>query len=93
MQWHEHATLTEYVLNAHQEQQSLSAPPRLLDGHDLIKEFGLQPGPEIGEVLEILQETQAAGEVTTRQEAIDFVKRFFKDNPRKHSDMTRHKEQ
>ena len=93
MQWREHTVLTEYMLNAHREQESLSAPSRLLDGHDLMKEFGLQPGPEIGEVLEILQETQAAGEVTTRQEAIDFVKRFFKDNPRVHPDITRHKEQ
>jgi poly(A) polymerase len=93
IQWREHTALTEYVLNAHREQESLSTPPRLLDGHDLLKEFGLQPGPKIGEILEALQEAQAAGEVTTRQEAINFVKRFFQDNPRIHPNMTRHKEQ
>jgi len=92
VQWREHTGLTEYVLNAHREQETLSAPPKLLDGHDLMNEFGLQPGPKIGEILESLRETQATGEVTTRQEAIDFVKRFLEDNSRIHSDIARRKE-
>jgi len=47
-------------------------PPALLNGHDLIA-LGLQPGPQMGRVLESLREAQAAGEVTTREAAEDFV--------------------
>lgn len=39
-------------------------PPRLVDGKTLMDEFGLSPGPEIGRLLNLIQEAQAAGEVT-----------------------------
>ncbi len=72
-QWQEHAQMTEYVLARHFEEESLSAPPKLIDGNDVMKTFGLSPGPRIGELLETLREAQAAGEVTTRQEALDYI--------------------
>ncbi len=72
--WQEHAQIVEYILTKHFEEESLSVPPKLIDGHDLIKTFGLSPGPRVGELLEALHEAQAAGEVTTRQEALDYIK-------------------
>lgn len=53
-------------------------PPRLLDGHDLIREFGLAPGPQIGQLLAAVREAQACGEIHTRQEALDFIKERLK---------------
>ena len=73
-QWQEHAQMVEYVLTRHSEEESLSAPPKLIDGHDIIRIFGLSPGPRIGELLESLREAQAAGEVTTREEALGCIK-------------------
>jgi hypothetical protein len=32
--------------------------------------FSLKPGPRVGQLLEALREAQAAGEVTTREEAL-----------------------
>ena len=78
-EWQEHTRTVEYVLNKHLEDESISLPPKLLDGHDLIKIFGLNPGPEIGELLEALRETQAAGEVTDRQQALDYIKHLLAD--------------
>jgi tRNA nucleotidyltransferase (CCA-adding enzyme) len=52
----------------------LVTPPRLIDGHDLINIFGLSPGPKIGELLESVREAQAAGEVTTREEALAYIR-------------------
>jgi len=46
------------------------APAPLLDGHDLIRLLHLQPGPEIGRLLRLIQEAQAAGEVHSREEAL-----------------------
>ena len=52
------------------------APPALLNGHDLIA-LGLRPGPQMGRILEALREAQAAGEITTREEAESFVAESF----------------
>jgi putative nucleotidyltransferase with HDIG domain len=46
------------------------APPPLVTGSDLMAELGLEPGPQIGRLLETLREAQAAGEVNTREEAL-----------------------
>ena len=48
-------------------------PPPLIDGHDLQREFGLQPGPHIGELLEAVREAQVSGEVRSREEALGLV--------------------
>ncbi len=49
------------------------APPELLDGHDLLREFDLQPGPHIGELLEAVREAQVSEQVRTRDEALALV--------------------
>ena len=69
--------MVEYILTKHFEEGSLSVPPKLIDGNDLIQIFGLSPGPKVGELLEALRETQAAGEVSTRQQAILYIKRLL----------------
>jgi hypothetical protein len=48
-------------------------PPALIDGHDLLRGFGLDPGPQIGELLEAVREAQVAGEVASREEALALV--------------------
>ncbi len=53
------------------------APPPLLNGHDLVA-LGLRPGPQMGRILEMLREAQAAGEITTREAAEQFVTETFK---------------
>lgn len=45
-------------------------PPRLVDGKRLMDEFGLSPGPEIGRLLNLIQEAQAAGEVVDAEGAL-----------------------
>lgn len=72
-QWQAHAQTVRYVLAQYFEAQSLVVPPKLIDGHDLIHRFSLSPGPKIGEILEAVREAQAAGEVTTREEALTYV--------------------
>jgi hypothetical protein len=38
-------------------------------------ELGLPPGPEIGRLLELIEEERAVGTITTREEALDYVRR------------------
>jgi len=73
-QWQEHAQMVEYILSQRFQEESLVTPPKLIDGHDLIKSFGMSPGPEIGQLLEAVREAQAAGELTTRQEALAYIR-------------------
>lgn len=49
------------------------APPALLDGHDLIHHLHIRPGPEIGRLLRLIEEAQAAGEIHSREEALAFA--------------------
>ena len=48
------------------------APKALLSGHDLLA-MGLQPGRQLGRLLEDLREAQAAGQVRDEDEARRFV--------------------
>jgi len=52
------------------------APTLLVSGDDLMAELGLPPGKRIGELLEVIREAQAAGEVGTRGEAIMLARRL-----------------
>ena len=74
-EWREHAQKLAYVLEERFREESIVTPPKLISGHDLIDIFGMQPGPRIGELLEAVREAQAAGEITTREEALSFVRR------------------
>ncbi len=71
--WREHAEVVDYVLAKHGEEEKLTVPPKLLNGHDLINIFGLIPGPRFAEILEAIREAQAAGEVTTREESLNYI--------------------
>ncbi len=73
-QWKEHNRIENYVLTQRFEQEALVVPPKLVDGHDLINIFGMDPGPEIGEFLEQVREAQASGELATREEAISYIR-------------------
>jgi tRNA nucleotidyltransferase/poly(A) polymerase len=60
-------------------------PPRLLDGNEVITEFGLKPGPRVGEVLEAIREAQATGKVSTREEAIVYAREWLKEGENRNS--------
>ncbi len=66
-----HSLLEGYFERA----EEMIRPAPLLSGDDLILRFGLAPGPNIGELLDALREAQAAGEVTSKDDAIVLIER------------------
>jgi tRNA nucleotidyltransferase/poly(A) polymerase len=48
-------------------------PSPLLSGKDVMQVLGRSPGPQIGAILSQLAEEQAAGEISTRQQALDYL--------------------
>jgi len=75
--WQRHTAMVAYVLEQWRQRTAAVAPPRLITGHDLIRELGLSPGPLVGEVLEVVKEAQAAGQVTTREEALAWADSYL----------------
>ena len=72
--WGRHAEMITQILEVGTREQAPERMARLIDGDDLMNEFGLSPGPMIGTLLEDVRDAQAAGEVGTRQEALDRVR-------------------
>ncbi len=75
VEWQQHNQLIGYILTEHLKQEDEVLPVRLIDGHDLMDIFGLRPGRLIGELLTEVREAQVAGELSTREEAIELVRK------------------
>ncbi len=72
--WAEHCRMLGHVLaGVDRGAEGADRPAWLIDGHDVMSEFSLGPGPVIGEVLEAVREAQSAGEIVTRQEALELA--------------------
>jgi poly(A) polymerase len=65
--------------NYWERREETVAPPRILDGNDLMRELSLKPGPTIGQLLEGIREGQAIGRIGSREEALDFARRQLKE--------------
>jgi hypothetical protein len=64
--------------NYWEKPQETVAPPRMLDGNELMSELGLQPGRIVGQLLEAIREGQATGRVASREEAIELAREHLK---------------
>ena len=69
--WARHLLVVRTLFEAWWEnpEQAVS-PPSLLNGYDLMRNFDLQPGPVVGQLLEAIQEAQAAGQINSREQAL-----------------------
>jgi hypothetical protein len=59
------------LMSALEDSRASDPPEPLLRGDEL----GLPPGPEVGRLLERIAEERAAGTISTREEAVDLVRR------------------
>ncbi len=68
--------LKERMGRQEKENRPLTLPPPLIRGDDLI-ELGFEPGPIFSRILNDVQDAQLEGELTSRDEALTFVKERF----------------
>jgi hypothetical protein len=59
--------------------EKVVAPPTLVDGRALMSELKIDAGPRVGELLEAIREAQVEGEVSTREDALAFVRKLVQD--------------
>lgn len=64
--------------NYWEKPQEAVAPPRLLDGNELMSELGLEPGRIVGQLLEAIREGQATGRIENRAQAFEFAREQLK---------------
>lgn len=64
--------------NYWEKPQETVAPPRLLDGNELMSALGLEPGRIVGQLLEAIREGQATGKIENREQALDLAREQLK---------------
>jgi putative nucleotidyltransferase with HDIG domain len=77
--WRRHVALVNYILWKRLEEAEVVSPRQLVDGDDLMADLGLSEGPLLGELLELVREAQAAGEVVSREQAIALARRHVEN--------------
>jgi putative nucleotidyltransferase with HDIG domain len=70
-----HLALAREMLAAALDWHRRGPPRPLLRGDELASELGIEPGPELGELLAELEAAQYAGEISTRAEALEYLRR------------------
>ena len=72
-EWINHARMVGHILHVGTSEPVSSKTTRLITGHDLMTHYNLQPGPEIGAVLQRVEEARAAGEINTKEQALQMA--------------------
>ena len=65
----------EYKKYEHREVEK-AKKPKLLDGNEIMKITGLKPSRELGDLIKELDELIAIGEIKTKEEAVEWVKKL-----------------
>ncbi|PYN71530.1 MAG: hypothetical protein DMD97_27065 [Candidatus Rokuibacteriota bacterium] len=71
------AGLVHELLRGWEERPVGAAAPPLVRGEDVMRRFGIAPGPAVGRLLDRAREAQALGLIATREEALAYL-----DSPR-----------
>ena len=66
--------------NYWEKPQETVAPPRLLNGNELMSELRLEPGRIVGQLLEEIREGQATGKVQSREQALALARDYLKNS-------------
>jgi poly(A) polymerase len=66
-----HLALAREMLASALDWRRDGPPAALIRGDELAEELGFSPGPELGELLAELEAAQYAGEISTREEAVE----------------------
>ena len=73
-EWLEYLRVIGHILREGLDTKAPESLPKLIDGHDIMAEFSVGPGPRIGTLLDIVQEAQSSAEIATKEEALELVK-------------------
>lgn len=70
-----HEKITIKMIHRYYQESERVAPPRLVNGNDVMKHLKIPPSPMIGTLLKELQEAQSEGHIKTKEAALEFLKK------------------
>ena len=71
--WDYRCAVARHILRGRSTNEGAVRPPKLIDGHDIMRELGVAPGPRVGEMLEVVREAHSSGCINTREEALGLL--------------------
>jgi len=73
--WVRRVHYVSYLLERYDEiSQVEETTPRLVSGRDLMQGLAIEPGPLVGRLMHDVEEAIGAGEITTREDAIEYAR-------------------
>ena len=61
-----------------EKKDTLAPLPKLIDGDEIMQILNIKPSPILGKVIDSIKELQLNGDITTHEEAVEFVKNWQK---------------
>ena len=74
-----HLQMLHFMLTQYFEQPALVRPDKLVTGVDVMNVLHLKPGPGVGKILDTVAEAQVEGKITTRAQALEYIKHCYVD--------------
>ena len=71
--WDYRRDVARHILRGSAASERATRPATLIDGHDIMRELGIAPGPKVGEMLEMVREAHSSGCVSTKEEALSLL--------------------
>lgn len=66
-----------YLLQFFHENKKILEPlPKLLSGNEIMEILQIKPSKRLGEIVKVLYEAQVLGEVVTKEDAVNFIKKM-----------------
>ncbi len=76
--WERHLAVVRLLLASYVRERQSILPPRLLSADELMHRLKLEPGPLIGKLLAAIEEAQAEGTVSSKEEALWLAEEMLK---------------
>ena len=68
--WERHLDVVRLLLTRYIRERETILPPRLISADELMHRLELEPGPQVGQLLDLIAEAQAEGRVSSKEEAV-----------------------
>ncbi len=71
--WQRHLGVVRQLLTSYIRERDSILPPRLISPEELMRRLKLEPGPIVGQLLDLISEAQAEGTIHSKEEAVWFA--------------------
>ena len=75
-EWKAHCKIINHIISSELGEKKPQKQERLVTGHDIMDRLRLSPGPHIGILIEEVTESYVEGKVTTKEEAMELVRKL-----------------